>query len=277
MEDGVKRDAGLVARLVGSAVALGAGLVSFGGMMVVFSWAFLFIMGGGVALLVARVVFFWLAPFMLEHAPVIVFYINNFVLIALDVIIDACIVAINTIRAAEFWNSDKPLAFTDIKSISVAEFETLMRDAIQTCSKVDSLSSMWTFGVTPSLSEAACPYVRAVLPSFRAIGTDLSALDGWVTYDPSPMGNNCAPSGEFADSTTPVGLCIGLASGYVVLEVVLPLLVVGLFMMACFSAIRHIVFDVIKLVVVVAYQLVELAVNAADVVHHVLATLVHAV
>jgi len=277
MEVDVKRDAGLVARLVGSAVALGAGLVAFGGMMVVFSWAFVFILGGGVALLVARVVFFWMAPFMLEHAPIIVFYINNFVLIALDVIIDAVIVAINVIRAAEIWNSDKPLAFEDIKSVTVAEFETLMRDAIQTCSKVDSVGTMWTFAVTPSLSGATCPYIRAVIPSFDAVGVGLGGLDGWFTYDPSPMGNNCAPAGEFASSTTPVGLCIGLASGYVVLEVVLPLLVIGLFMMACFSSLRRISMDVVKLVVVVAFQLVEIVLHAADGIHHVVSTVASAV
>jgi len=276
MEVELEDDARAVARFVGSVVSLAAGLAGFAMLVVTFSWAFGFILLAGGGLLMTRVVFFWTAPFMLRHAPIIVGYLNDIVITALDVVIDAVVLAINVLRSADPFYHGGDIPWADLAKVSVAEFEAALREAMQTCVKVDSLGTMWSFAVTPTVSGAACPLVRAAYPVADRIGLDMSPLNGVVTYDPRPDGNNCAPQGEFAGSSAPVGLCIGLASGYVVIEVVLPLLIGGLFCLACASAIRHMAWDAATLVLAVCEQCVRTAIAVGGVVGVFLRTLVGA-
>ena len=232
-------------RVVGAVVKFGESLVKFGFLLVVCSWALAFVAAVGAVLVAGRHAFIASTPFMLRHARIIVFFLNDVVIIALDVVINAFIVAIDAIFAIVdvFGGSARPLSFTSIPRVTYAEYESVLREVVTTCSRVDGLVAMWNMSVAPVVSRAACPYARAVYPLLG--GTSLmNSTVGTFTVDPDPMANNCAdvpgPSPEN------VALCMGLASGYVVLEVLLPLVVLGVFLLAAGHAIVALVYDAVE-------------------------------
>ena len=80
------------------------------------------------------------------------------------------------------------------------------------------LKTTQTFG-----SPLVCPILRHTYPSTGLFAT-LTAMFGWLSFDPtpSPFGGNCiAPYGDRTDMA-----CVAFGSGYIVLELILPLYIV---------------------------------------------------
>jgi len=240
-----EHDVVLVVRTFGAAVAVAEGCAEYAILLGVNLYAVVLMLGIGVTLVAYRAAFLFFAPFMLAHGKVFVFIINNFAIFALNIVINAFILAIDIIVAAIDYLPGvdvKEPSFVDIPDVTYAEFEKTMREIVQTCSKVDSLPSMWEFAVAPSVCPATCPMFRVMHP-VPGFANAAAPLIGTITYDPDPMGNNCVPHGRFVDSQAPIALCTVLASGFVVLEVLIPLLLIGLLLLALASPLKSMVWD----------------------------------
>lgn len=107
--------------------------------------------------------------------------------------------------------------------IDPSEVVSLTHELSYRCSAYDTfdrviLSTSRSFG-----SPFVCPLLRHTYPS-RTLYSSMEPLFGWLSYDPkpAPFGGNCeAPYGTSTDVA-----CVAFGSGYIVLELLLPLYIV---------------------------------------------------
>lgn len=248
MEDAVEdvlAEARLAVKVGETALKAAEGAATFSLLLVVNAWSLALVFTTGVVLVAFRQAFLAMIPFMLTNAKPIVWIINHLCLLALNIVIDAFIVAMDVVIGvvdAFPGVNVREVSFVHIPEVTYADFELTLRECAMTCSKVDSIPTMWGFAVAPELSRAACPYFRAIYPIawLRPVS---DAFVGVATFNPDPDTNNCAAHGEFVGVQAPVALCTGLAGGFVVLEVLLPMLVAGLLLLSFGGTIKSAVGD----------------------------------
>lgn len=220
------------------------GIVDYGVVLTVFSSFILFIVASGAVLVGARVLFFKMIPALIELADPIVLGINAMIL-ALDAFSDTVSVVIEALSFGA--DTVTPLSFGHL---SISKYKRTLKELALECTSYNSVGTVWSQMLVPHISKSVCPYVRAVRP---VMGDNLDFLDGFVTTNSDPYGNNCdvVPPPEYA------GVCVGLASGYIVLELLLPLLLGCLFFWTTGKSVFKLVWSLSGLVVLLVESAID--------------------
>lgn len=230
---------------------LAASLVQFGLLLSVFSSVVLYIAAVGLVLVGVRTLFFLLIPTLITLADPIVLGING-AIVALDAfsgVVSGFILALS-------FGSDyvDPL---DIDTISIAEYKQFLRDVASECSDYRSIGVIWERMLTPDISRSVCPYARAVYPE---LGNALHGLEGVVTSNPDPYGNNC----DISYPPHIASVCVGLGSGYIIIEFFLPLLIACIFLYTSGRSLLRLLWVGSELVLYLAYTGIDAVVVAGD-------------
>ena len=199
------------------------------------------IMAIGGVLVLMRLAFFACIPFMLDHVHTFVDTINVFIVtfVSIETVVDALIAAseavINGLDAVTFGltgsvHQDSFYKHRDFDGISYAEFTDAIQLVQRECQPIDSVYAMINHAVPAATSPLLCPLLRAGYPLPGV--PRLSRFLVWWSADPNPGvgGNNCfEPLGS---GLTYAYLCDGIGVGYIVLEIILPILLISLFMVS---------------------------------------------
>jgi hypothetical protein len=111
-------------------------------------------------------------------------------------------------------------------------WNTFSTDDIQTffsrlpveCAAYDNIQEVFLFPAKALASPAVCPVVRFTWPVEWLYSVSTTLL-GWLSWDADPTGNNCVPR----DTDPYAWVCVGLGAGYIIIDVLLPLLLFMLF------------------------------------------------
>ena len=250
-----KSEESAIVHVVVAALSVAEGIAKFAFLLTVFVWQLIFLLGIGVALVLMREGFMYAIPFLLKHADIIVDIINIGI-IALIAFSDAVIFAYDYIAEVVDlfggkWPVIDPWAFT---TLTKSEYKHALTFISTECAPYNALVPIYQTAVLPYVSEYTCPYARLAIP---AVGKDfVLQFTDTLTADPSPYENNCDV--EFPTTTT-LAVCVPLASGYFISEILFPLMIIGLFAWSCFGSIRHCVWSSIQLVIITLESFVRLS------------------
>jgi len=111
-------------------------------------------------------------------------------------------------------------------------WETFSTDDIQTffsrlpveCAAYDNIQEVFLFPAKALASPAVCPVIRFTWPVEWLYSVSTTLL-GWLSWGADPTGNNCVPQ----DADPYAWVCVGLGAGYIIIDVLLPLLLFMLF------------------------------------------------
>ena len=231
---------------------LAAGCVVFAEVLIFFSSELLIISGIGIALLAFRYGFMWSIPVLIEwQGPMVV--LLNAAILALNAFCDAAIIAIDAaIGLADTFGAKVPYIPPMVwGTLTTAEYVAALKIVSTTCTPYTGVGSVWGLSVLPRVSPEVCPYARMVYPITGGRGTSFVA--GFLTTDPNPYTNNCAVTPPHNHEA----VCIALASGYAVIEIIVPLLLFCLLLYACGHAVFSLLWSLSSLVVFVVVHAVE--------------------
>jgi hypothetical protein len=170
----------------------------------------------GAILVLARAIFIELCPTM-ASASVLVALLVNSVLIAVSQLVDIVSIITSAI-AAMTGNLHAPTFF--LYTVSAADIRQFLTVTPIECQEYDSVSSIFSGIMKFAASDAVCPQLRYIYPVTWARDAVMPLL-GPLSFGPDPDGNNCA--GEFMSGT-----CIVIGIGYLILEVLLPMVLAAL-------------------------------------------------
>lgn len=246
----------LAEHLVAAAIAVGEGLAAFMLMLFVFSWGLAMLAAAGIVLVLLRELFFYLIPTLIDIAVPAVFVIN-LTIGALDVfslvVTGAFDIIVSVLSVFHLkLGTMSPLL---IKDITVDEYVAGLKFVATQCAPYTTAFVVWEKSVMPELSSYICPYIRMMYPVWDDAFDPV--LVGFVTADADPYGNSCAVE-HVPPATTAV--CTSLAAGFLVLEVLLPLLLIGLFLWTAAGSLRHLAYEVVEITFVLTRALVHRAV-----------------
>ena len=111
-------------------------------------------------------------------------------------------------------------------------WHTFSTDDIQTffsrlpveCAAYDNIQEVFLFPAKALASPAVCPLIRFTWPVEWLYSASTTLL-GWLSWDADPTGNNCVPR----DTDPYAWVCVGLGAGYIIIDILLPLLLFMLF------------------------------------------------
>jgi hypothetical protein len=109
--------------------------------------------------------------------------------------------------------------------VTIAETIARLTDIGRVCGDVNTGPKAAVALFRAGLNQPLCPIVRAAWPT-NAQGIT-NAVMGWATYTPDPgqMAHSCRPD----DDETVLAFCGGLGAGFILAEIVLPVVIVGIF------------------------------------------------
>lgn len=218
----------------------------------------LMLLAGGVALVVLRWLFLWTAPWMAAHSPIVAFVVNA--------VVDFCRLAWLFFAMLEDSLSDLLSGVEDIANtlgadihvtlpklqpkfdstaaVSAREIHTVLTNIVETCHPYDEAWKIIYEFSKAAGSGYACSIVRYVypVPWLRAIVEPVLApfYDGsanpLTTHDAAA---NCIAATATHPSVSIV--CSSIGAGYVVLEVLLPLLLAAIVVVALWKGVRKLV------------------------------------
>ena len=254
----VFKDLTAAGKVAVASVHLGEGLLYYVFLLYVFVAPLALIMFAGGLFVLTRRLFFLSVPYLIATAPFDVGVINTFgdavvlfvdaMLFAYDGLSQTIAAIVNTIPGVH-WHPKilPPVGFVDV---TVEQYTSVLKTAAEECHDIDSIGAVWSITALPALSDATCPYFRAVTP---LLGNGFHSAVSFMSHDPTPLpGNNC--NGDHKDVYS-AELCTFLASGYLLLEILLPLFLLGLLLMAAGNSLYSLLEYSIKLVVDVCEQL----------------------
>lgn len=239
-----------VRKLSVSSVAMIVSMCAFAVLLVAFAWSLLLVAGIGTTLILLRAGFLEAIPFMLDHIKVFTDIANTMILIidaiqfAFYFIYDAVVALIKVVHAVEC--AFKPSSCSDgpgfkkdspVKLITYAEFKRSMQNVAEECTGINSMSAIVSAAAPRVFGPWLCPLLRAGTP-LAGVGRLSEALSPTVP-DPTPWpGNNCDPEYTPLDNLV---LCDCIGVGYFVLELLFPILVLGILLMSSGGAIAALV------------------------------------
>jgi len=209
------------------AIELAATLVEFAILVVSFFYAWFGILVVGVGLILIRKTFLAMIPVLVTLSVPLTFWLNE-IIASFDMLENFCILVVKMIGGLLGGGGD--VNFVKVHTLTVDSVVDELKHIADTCKSIDSVASIADQWVPALVDELMCPVFRAIWPLPFDIGPRLyGPFDGWVS-DPTPFpnGGNCA-----REATDPGAIvCAALAVGFGVLEVVLPSVFVGLFLMS---------------------------------------------
>ena len=184
----------------------------------------------GAVLVLIRLAFFASIPFLTDHTKTFVNLINIFIesFEVTENIVKAIILVVEdaiSVLSGDGLDGDyEPTAFT---SITYSQFSDAMATVQEECTQIDSVYAMVNAAVPPTTSPLLCPVLRAAYP-LPGVPRLAESLSWWsVGADPGVGGNNCRSVP--GDALEYFYLCNGIGVGYIVLEVLLPILLLTMF------------------------------------------------
>lgn len=168
---------------------------------------------------------------------------------AIDAVGDALGIHFPSVSLPRFDSSGLSAQNAPPDSVSADDIRTELHMILDHCEDIDSTAAIANQWVPTLVGSGFCPYFRALYPLDYNIGPALYDTfgRGWVPDPtPYPLGNNCNQSMFYTPTNNQVGisivpnenrqygiLCAGLGVGYPTLEVVLPIIFIGIFMITC--------------------------------------------
>jgi len=177
--------------------------------------------GIGLTLITARYVFMEFCPWGADHSKITTAFVNilietiwfvfSMIEVSVEVIIDA--IRILEGKKARFHIPKPP------KPLNSHQVEAFLQEIPIRCHKYTELKYLFDWPMRQLLSPSVCPLLRFVWP-IPWLYDLLYALIGWLSFDPTPIagGNNCQ------QENTKEWVCIALGSGYLIVEVLVPIL-----------------------------------------------------
>jgi hypothetical protein len=235
----------------------------------------LMLFGGGVALVVLRWLFLWTAPWMAAHSPIVAFVINavvDFCRLAwlfFAVLEDALSDLLSGVEnIADALGADIHVTlpklqpkFDSTAAVSARQIHEVLTNIVETCHPYDEAWKVIYEVAKAGGSTYACSVVRYVypVPWLRAIAEPVLApfydgsADPFTTHDAAA---NCIA----ADATHPSVsiVCSGIGAGYVVLEVLVPLLLAAIVVVALWKGVKALLYAALEAVVAIGGEAVWL-------------------
>ena len=170
----------------------------------------------GAILELTRAAFIEACPPM-ASASIFVALIVNSALIAVSELVD--VISIITTAIAALTGDLHAPTFV-LYTVSPAEIQLFLTETPIDCMAYDSVAAIMGGVAKLAANDALCPQLRYIYPIPWLRSLALNTV-GWMSFDPNPDANNCV--GEPIPS-----VCIGIGIGYLVLEVLLPMVIVAL-------------------------------------------------
>lgn len=214
----------LMAKLAAAAGGLLAAVSELPGKIIqngLIIWTFVLI---GIYLVLARYLFMEFAPWGARHAKLTADFVN----ILMDIIwamFEAIRVVIAAIVALVRFIEGKPKKHFTVQSpphkISAEQMRHFLLTVPVECHDFTWASTeLLVWPLRRLLSPSVCPVLRYLWPVPALFGMADPVL-GWLSEDPTPVtgGNNCKepPGTDW--------ICVGFGAGYLVLEIIVPLLI----------------------------------------------------
>jgi hypothetical protein len=170
-------------------------------------------------------------PWLVKHGRLVEIMVNAvlFIIAAIEDVVKVIILAIKEIidgiKALAGRKSNAPTAnWAKLHFVTVAETTARLTAIGRVCGDVNTGPKAAVALARWGLNEPLCPIVRAAWPT-NAKGITNAAM-GWATYTPDPeqMAHSC----QADDDETTLAFCGGLASGFILLELVIPIVLASI-------------------------------------------------
>jgi hypothetical protein len=109
-------------------------------------------------------------------------------------------------------------------TFSTTDIQTFFTRLPVECAAYDNIQAVFLFPAKALASPTVCPLVRFTWPVEWLYSVSTTLL-GWLSWDADPTGNNCVPR----DTDPYAWVCVGLGAGYIIIDILLPLLLFMLF------------------------------------------------
>lgn len=243
----------------------GAALIMsvFGGilLLVPFSWGLIQLLVAGLAMLVMRAFVIFISPFIARNAVMFTDLIN-IILLVIDTVVYAIRVWVVIIMDIIF-EVEKLLHLTHKKKgptigeekhtepLDPTSVRKRFNEISRECPKYNGIPQISDHITKQTLSEYVCPVIRAASP-LDWVGDATETVLGPFSYDATPLpgerGHTHEINCEGPEDQDVAWSCVILGSGYVVIEILIPLLIGGIFLYSMGGSILRLVGDVLRLV-----------------------------
>jgi hypothetical protein len=178
----------------------------------------------GFNLIILRETIIAMLPFLAHHLKLTADFANAivYVLDALKLVVDEIRTVINA-AASLFGGKLHATKFVPLKLVSTTEISTYLIEIATVCTPMNNGFKVTTFIMREFFNDLVCPGVRSLQPTI--FGHIAHAATSGLTYSPDPTWpKSCTPLVPPAQAW----VCASFGSGFVLLEVITPLIFVGL-------------------------------------------------
>ncbi len=223
----------------------------------------------GIVALFLRRMLLWAAPFLARNAGTITTIIN-IVFEVLDVVVAGIRDMVNlildvllkAIKLVPFFPKFKPsgfmgdgiFAFTELDATQV---KRTLNEIQHECPAYNSIPAISRHITRQTLNEYVCPIIRATKP-LGWVGDATEAMFSPFSYDATPFpGDMPKPGGaphvkeincRGPENQDVTWACVVLGVGYVVIEVLIPAMIIGIFLFAMGRSLLRLLGDVLSVV-----------------------------
>jgi hypothetical protein len=127
------------------------------------------------------------------------------------------------------------------------------------CAKYNNIQEVFLFPVKAMASPAVCPLIRVTWP-VEWLYTVTNGVFGWMSWNADPTDNNCVAH----DHDAYAWVCVALGMGYIIIDVVLPLLLFMLFAYKYIFPIGKVVIAGLQAVTIEAESITEKVASTAE-------------
>lgn len=180
----------------------------------------------GATLVVMRWAILEMCPYGARHSKAFTNVVNGFldvVWVIFTAIRGVIEVIIDAVRIIEGKHPNHISLDGKPAHVSNAQMEEFFRTTPSACHEYTTLAKVLVLPLRHYASAIVCPMLRYIWP-VPWLYTAGHALFGWLSFDPTPIAGapprNCEVPHNDVDF-----LCVGLGSGYIVLEIVFPALI----------------------------------------------------
>ena len=196
----------------------------------------------GILLLVLRRLILWAAPFMARNIVATTVIINGLWEVIRDIVyvMQGVVLGIFDIlnaahRVVPFFPEIKAHAIMgkpkDFEDLSPTQIRRALNQIQKECPAYNSISAISGHITRQTLNQYVCPIVRAAKP-LGWVGDATETIFSPFSYDATPFpgdrGHTKNTNCEGPDDQDVAWVCVALGAGYVVLEILIPLMIAGI-------------------------------------------------
>lgn len=233
-----------VAVFVEGAVAFAEGIfVDVPYLLILQHMILLLLLGGGIALILGRWALLWSAPFLAAQSWLVADIINAVILFCrlmwlafaeVEDLLSDIIDGLNSLGLGVGHLPKLDAKFDYTAEVSSAEVHEVLMTVINVCAPYDNAWKIVYHAVKLMTHDAACSTVRYVYP-VNWLRVPLEAvLSPFYDGSANPVSTHDAPGNcenSLKDPLATSSICLGVGSGYLVLEILLPFMLIVLLCM----------------------------------------------